>query len=83
MVKVEQYKRVYEAFKVICAEGRLSVSFSVFYCENDVNPSQMHSVLKSEFSGLQSLPGYKRRRRKNAASYYSEVYEKFKKLCAT
>ena len=83
MDKVEQYKRVYEAFKTLCTEGRQNVSFSEFCCENDVNPAQMRSVLKNEFAGLQSLRGYKRRRKKNGSSLYSEVYENFKNLCAT
>ena len=82
MDKVELYRQVYESFKVLCVEGKQTISFSEFCYNNEVDSSQMQSVLKSEFKGLQPLPGYKRRRRKNAASTYAEVYENFKNLCA-
>nr|QIM10800.1 hypothetical protein Muribac1_0090 [uncultured Muribaculaceae bacterium] len=82
MDKVQLYRRVYESFKGLCAEGKQAVSFSEFCRNNEVDPAQMPSVLKSEFKGLQSLPGYKRRKRKNAASVYADVYENFRNLCA-
>ena len=39
----------------LCAEGRQNVTFSEFCCENEVNPAQMRSVLKSEFAASASL----------------------------
>lgn len=53
-------------------------SFRAFCRSNSVDQSQMRQVLKSEFQNIKTLPGYCCVN----SRLYTEIYERFKQLCA-
>lgn len=78
MDKVELYRQVFTSFKDLCARGEQPCSFSSYCREHGVDQGYMRSVLKDEFQGIKTLPGYNN----NAGTLCPKIYEDFKSLCA-
>lgn len=57
--RLEDYRRVFNDFKELCAKGKQPCTFSAYCREHGVNHTHMHEVLKDEFQPVKTLPGYK------------------------
>ena len=80
MDKVERYRRVFRGFKSLCARGEQTCSFRIYCQIHGVSQSMMPTILKGEFKGVKSIPGY--RGFHTRGHVCMKIYEEFKQLCA-
>lgn len=80
MDKIELYRTVFRDFKHLCANGEQSCSFRRYCKEHGVSQAMMPTVLKGEFHGIKSIPGY--RGFHTRGHKCMKIYNEFRDLCA-
>ena len=80
------YKKIYDDFKALCAEGRQRCSFNSFCRERGVKYDNVAGALGKEFSNIRQLPGYRcfwsKPEIDGIGQLCRKVYDDFSALCA-